>query len=94
MKIIIRWISLLIHQDSCYSSRSFSLIVSCVAGFLMALALDIALLIDVSLDGRIDSDMEGIAWVLVGISALLTSGNVGKIFKSKYQKKEKEEKDV
>ena len=88
------WISLLIKENSNYSSRSFGLFISCIAGFLVAITICIVLMVDVCYDGKIDSDLEGIGWVLAGTGLMITGGNIGKIFKSKYQKKEKEEKDV
>ena len=88
------WISLLIKENSDYSCRSFGLFISSVAGFLIAVTICIILIIDVCYNGRIDSDMEGIGWVLTGTGLMITGGNIGKIFKSKYQKKETEVKDV
>lgn len=88
MKKIVHWVSLLIKVDSSYSSRSFTLIVSCAVGTLLAITIAVSLMIDVCSDGVIDSDMEGIAWILAAIGVLIAGGNIGKIFKSKYEKKD------
>lgn len=82
----------LIKVGSEYSSRSFSVVASVIIGFIIGIAIAVSLIIDVIYDGKIDSDMDGIAWILAGIGALITGGNIGKIFKSKYEKKG--EKDV
>lgn len=87
-------VSLLIRDDNPYSIKSFSLILGSVAGFIVAIAIAIALIIDASYDGSISSDIEGVAWILLGVSVLITGGNIVKVFRDRYTQKQKGDKDV
>lgn len=88
MKSLKELFRLLIMNDTGYSSVTFILLLSAFIGSFFVFALSISLIIDVSYDGRIDTNLEHVGWVLAGTSTIILGGSVGKIFKDKFEKDE------
>lgn len=88
MKSLKELFRLLIMNDTGYSSVTFILLLSSFIGSFFVFALSISLVIDVSYDGRIDTNLEHVGWVLAGASTIILGGSVGKIFKDKFEKDE------
>ena len=84
---IIKFGNALIAIDSTISSRAFLMLLSGFAGMLVAMTICIVLLIDVCCNGKIDSNMSDMGWLLLGAAGLITGGSIGKILKGKYDKK-------
>ena len=70
---------------------------SAFLGGLLVLCIITILLKDVFLDGRIDSNMEDMGWLLFGAATLVTGGSIAKIAEYKsdiVNKKEEKKEDV
>lgn len=84
---MIKMIRELLTNDTGVSTKSFSMFVSAVTAMVVGLCIGIVLIVDVS-DGRIDTDLDGLAWLLLADGSLFGLGGVTKyLSEKKYNKK-------
>ena len=73
-----RYMTSLIREGSGDSSKSFFLVCVTVTGCLLLVAVGTVLLCDVMRDGRIDTDLPGLAALVGAVTAVFASAGVTK----------------
>jgi uncharacterized membrane protein HdeD (DUF308 family) len=80
---LISYLRTLLQPTSKDSVKSLAMLASIVQGLFLGLCLGISLLIDVSKDGVLDSDLYGAAVFTVSIGALVSLSGIPKIITDK-----------
>lgn len=83
-----RYIASLIRNDTGDSSKSFFLVCVTVTGCLLLVIVGAVLLCDVLRDGRIDTDMPGLAALVGAVTAVFASAGVTKAMSERNGKKD------
>lgn len=80
----------LLTNDTGVSTKSFSMLAAALTAVTVGLCIGAVLIVDVR-DGRIDSDLDGLAWLLLADGSMFGLGGVTKLLtEKKYGKKESE----
>ena len=67
----------LLTNDSGLSTKSFSMLAATLTAVIIGLCIGAALLVD-AWDGEIDSDMDGMAWLLLADGSMFGLGGITK----------------
>lgn len=85
---ITEYLKTLIKADTPDSSKSFALVVSVLVGAFLGLCVAFCLVWDVCKDGKVDTDLEGLAWFLGGVAFFMAGGGINKALATRKIKKE------
>lgn len=83
---MIEWIKSAVNIDSQVSSKSIALLLSAVIGSVFALMLGIAIIIDVSKDGKIDTNLTEMSLLLAADGGFIWMGGQNKVQSEKIKK--------
>lgn len=83
---MIEWIKSAVNIDSPVSSKSIALLLSAVIGSVFALMLGIAIIIDVSKDGKIDTNLTEMSLLLAADGGFIWMGGQNKVQSEKIKK--------
>lgn len=76
---MLEWIKSAVNIDSPVSSKSIALLLSAVIGSVFALMLGIAIIIDVSKDGKIDTNLTEMSLLLAADGGFIWMGGQNKV---------------
>lgn len=79
----------LLTNDSGLSTKSFSMLAATFTAVTIGLCIGVALLVD-AWDGKIDSDMDGMAWLLLADGSMFGLGGITKYLTERKYKNGKE----
>lgn len=83
---MLEWIKSAVNIDSQVSSKSIALLLSAVIGSVFALMLGIAIIIDVSKDGKIDTNLTEMSLLLAADGGFIWMGGQNKVQSEKIKK--------
>lgn len=83
---MLEWIKSAVNIDSPVSSKSIALLLSAVIGSIFALMLGIAIIIDVSKDGKIDTNLTEMSLLLAADGGFIWMGGQNKVQSEKIKK--------
>jgi hypothetical protein len=83
---MLEWIKSAVNIDSPVSSKSIALLLSAVIGSVFALMLGIAIIIDVSKDGKIDTNLTEMSLLLAADGGFIWMGGQNKVQSEKIKK--------
>ena len=83
---MLEWIKSAVNIDSPVSSKSIALLLSAVIGSVFALMLGIAIIIDVSKDGKIDTNLTEMSLLLAAYGGFIWMGGQNKVQSEKIKK--------
>ena len=85
---MIRMIRELLTNDTGVSTKSFAMLMATMTAVVVGVCIGIVLLVDVW-DGRIDSDLDGLAWLLLADGSMFGLGGITKyLTEMKYGKRD------
>ena len=83
---MLEWIKSAVNIDSPVSSKSIALLLSAIIGSVFALMLGIAIIIDVSKDGKIDTNLTEMSLLLAADGGFIWMGGQNKVQSEKIKK--------
>lgn len=83
---MLEWIKSAVNIDSPVSSKSIALLLSAIIGSIFALMLGIAIIIDVSKDGKIDTNLTEMSLLLAADGGFIWMGGQNKVQSEKIKK--------
>ena len=83
----------LVKSNTGNSSKSFALVLSAIVGGLIGLVICFILVYDVIVDGKVDTNLDQLAWFLASAGAYMFGGGFNKVLAEKYEDKVRNHKE-
>ena len=93
MKKISYFFKALVESNSGTSSKSFGLLLSSVIGGLIGLCVCFCLIWDITVDAKLDTDLDSLGIFLLCDGAFMFGGGINKVLGEKYENKQQKKKE-